>query len=203
MKGLFVTGLDTGIGKTVASAVLLRALNGEYWKPIQCGDLDNSDTDTVKRFVPRVHVHRERFRLKEPQSPHRAAEAEQKNISLNDFEWPSPSGFLIVEGAGGVLVPLNDKDHIIDLAVKFQLPVVVVARHYLGGLNHALLTVEELKRRELEIMGFIFGGNRDDHAERFLKRRTGLPVLLHMDQAERLDRFVIEKYALEFKWKPT
>ena len=203
MKGLFVTGLDTGIGKTVASAVLLRALNGEYWKPIQCGDLDNSDTETVKKLVPRVRIHRERFRLKAPRSPHRAAEAEQQNISLNDFKWPSTSKFLIVEGAGGVLVPLNDKDYIIDLAVKFRLPVVVAARHYLGGLNHALLTVEGLLRRGLETVGFIFGGERDDHAEKFLQRRTGLPVLLHMDQAERLDRSVIEKYALELKWNPT
>ncbi|MCY4524352.1 MAG: AAA family ATPase, partial [Halobacteriovoraceae bacterium] len=117
MKGFFVTGIDTNIGKTLACAILVRAIHGNYWKPVQCGDLENTDTHTVKRLLNDFpcQFYPERFRLKAAQSPHRAAKEENVKIYLNDFSWPESNAPLIVEGAGGVLVPLNSKNYTIDL----------------------------------------------------------------------------------------
>ena len=197
MKGFFVTGIDTGIGKTLACAVLVRAIRGNYWKPVQCGDLENTDTHTVKKLLGDFpcQYFPECFQLKAAKSPHRAAREEGLEISLNDFSWPVGSSPLVVEGAGGVLVPLNGRDYIVDLAAKFRLPAILLSRHYLGSLNHTLMAVEALQNRDIPIRGFIFNGIRDLESEKFLQTRTGLPMLLHMEQEEKLDSRCIPKYA--------
>ena len=197
MRGFFVTGIDTNIGKTLACAVLVRAIRGNYWKPIQCGDLENSDTLTVKKLLGSASFQHfpERFRFKAPQSPHRAAEEEGVAIELNDFTLPTSDAPVIVEGAGGVLVPLNNRDYIVDLAAKFRLPAILVSRHYLGSLNHTLAALEALQHRNIPIKGLIFSGNRDEKSEKFLQTRTGLPMLLHMEQEERFDGHCVKKYA--------
>ncbi len=177
-KNLFVTGIGTGIGKTITSAILARAVNYPYWKPIQCGDLHFSDEDRVKSLCPGVEVLPGRYRLKAPESPHAASNREGVEISLGDFS--PPPGPTVIEGAGGILVPLNQRNLIIDLVPIFQASVVVVAQYYLGSINHTLLTLNELKRRDLKILGIVFNGEKNQESKDIILAHHTLPVLLEL-----------------------
>lgn len=175
-KGFFITGIGTEVGKTVASAVMVRALNASYWKPTQAGDLQDTDTDKVVRLTG-CCSHPERYRLQRPMSPHAAAAAEGICIQVSDFRLPECEGHLIVEGAGGVLVPLNDRDTMLDLMVHLALPVIVVSRHYLGSINHTLLTVSALRSQGVEVAGILFNGDRNEETESVILGMSGLPSL--------------------------
>lgn len=162
MKSFIVTGTDTGIGKTLVSALLVKSLNASYWKPTQSGLDEETDTEFVKRvsgcsdekIIPEV------FRLNQPLSPHLSALRDGVQIELEDFEMPKiQSEFLIVEGAGGVLVPLNWKVLQIELFKKLNVPVVIVARTKLGTINHTLLTIEALRARDIQIHGVVLNGD--------------------------------------------
>ena len=203
-KKIFVTGIDTGIGKTIVSAIVTKALRADYWKPVQCGDLESSDSMTVKSLIndSALSIHPEQFRLKEPASPHRAAKMEGQTIRIHDFKPPETSNHLVVEGAGGALVPLNDRDYIVDLAASFAWSVVVVCRHYLGSLNHTLLTVEALRNRGLALNGLVFNGPEDSDYESFLSQKSGLPVLLRVGQEETFTPELVDYYAKSFKLYP-
>lgn len=201
-KNLFVTGIGTDVGKTVIAATLVEALQADYWKPAQAGELDNTDTHTVKRLVSneKSHFFDERYRLKEPMSPHAAAELEGIEINLSDFELPKTDNRLIVEGAGGLMVPLNSKgDLIIDLIKHVDLAVVLVSRNYLGSINHTLLSVEALQNREIEIAGIIFNGEPNKATEDVILRYTGLRCLGRVPQLRQVDTTTIESLADDFK----
>ena len=137
-RPIFITGIGTGIGKTVVAAILTESLKADYWKPVQSGDLDNSDTMKVKSLISndKTIFHSETFRLTHPFSPHKSAALDGIEISLNDFKLPETTNSLIIEGAGGLMVPLNDKDLMIDLIKKLNAEVVLVIQHYLGSINH-------------------------------------------------------------------
>lgn len=195
----FVTGINTGSGKTVVSAILCQALQADYWKPVQCGS-DERDLDRVKSLVNNGHslFFDEAYCLKEPVSPHQAAHIENTAIALGDIELPDTGGNdLIIEGAGGVLVPLNDEDMIIDIAARFGAEVILVADLYLGSINHTLLTVNELKARGLTIKGIVFNGADNSYSREIIGRRTGLKTLLHLKQEPHINEAVITKYAIE------
>ena len=147
---LFVTGIGTEVGKTVIAAILTEALEADYWKPVQAGDLDYSDTHKVRDLVShdKSVFHPETHALHHPMSPHAAAERDGVEISLDDFQLPQTENNLIVEGAGGLMVPLNSKDCIIDLIEKLDIEVVLVSRNYLGSINHTLLSVEGIAKQE-------------------------------------------------------
>ena len=147
---LFVTGIGTEVGKTVIAAILTEALEADYWKPVQAGDLDYSDTHKVRDLVSndKSVFHPETHALHHPMSPHAAAERDGVEISLDDFQLPQTENNLIVEGAGGLMVPLNSKDCIIDLIEKLDIEVVLVSRTYLGSINHTLLSVEGIAKQE-------------------------------------------------------
>ena len=195
-RGLFVTGIDTNIGKTIASAILKEALNADYWKPVQCGDLDNSDTLKVQELTEKKgKIHPETYALKNPLSPHQAAEREGKKISISDFSLPQSSNLIVVEGAGGLLVPLNDKDTILDLITTLKLPVVIVSKNYLGSLNHTLLTIEALKKRNIQILGLIFNGRENAELEEFLCHKSDIPKLLNIQDEKSLSKKIIKKYS--------
>ncbi|HYD63932.1 dethiobiotin synthase [Azospirillum sp.] len=169
MKGVFVTGTDTGIGKTFVAACLVRAWRADYWKPVQTGlNEDEGDTITVGRLAEAApeRLHPPAHALQEPLSPHLAAGREGVSLSLDDFKPPRTSAPLVVEGAGGLLVPLNDDAFIIDLIAHLRLPVVLVARSTLGTINHTLLSLEALKRRDLPVAGVVMNGpaNADNRA---------------------------------------
>jgi len=159
---VFITGTDTNVGKTVISALLLTGTNGTYWKPIQSGLEDITDTDYVQQVtqLDATHFLSEQFRLTQPLSPHLSAAIDGVTIALSDLQLPSqvPHRPLIVEGAGGLMVPINDRHYIIDLIAAWQLPVCLVARSTLGTINHTLLSIAQLRRYQIPILGVIVNG---------------------------------------------
>ncbi len=156
----FISGIGTGVGKTIVSALLTQLWATDYWKPIQAGDLDHTDSDTVRSLSRLVkNVHPERFRLNLSTSPHEAAKADNLSISLADFELPLTNNQLIVEGAGGLFVPINDQHFMIDLIEQLKLPVILVIRDYLGCINHSLLSIKALNNQKIPLAYVVFNGN--------------------------------------------
>jgi len=158
----FVTGTDTDVGKTVVSAMLTVGLGAAYWKPVQSGS--PTDTDYLRQTtgLDDSHFLSERFRLAQPLSPHASAALDGIQISLTDFQLPATEKpYLIVEGAGGLMVPLNEQDLVLDLIQYLQLPVCLVARSTLGTINHTLLSIAQLRRAQLPILGVILNGKRN------------------------------------------
>lgn len=194
---LIVAGIGTEIGKTVASAVLVEALKADYWKPIQSGSLTDSDTETVRRLVsnPVSRFHPEAYRLTQPLSPHAAAKLDGVRIELNDIKTPQTDNTLIIELAGGLMVPLNEHDLTIDWVAQSGLPVVLISRNYLGSINHTLLSVEACRNRRIPIMGVIFNGSAVPATETFVLNYTGLPCIGRIGQEETITQGTIKKYA--------
>lgn len=161
--GVFVTGTDTDIGKTIAAACLVRALNGNYWKPVQSGLADGTDTETLQKLVKRddLTCFSSTYELRQPLSPHEAARRDGVDIVMNRFRLPKSEHPIVVEGAGGVMVPLNKRALMIDLIKKFKLPVIVVARSGLGTINHTVLTLKALKDKKCNVLGVIVNGPRN------------------------------------------
>jgi dethiobiotin synthetase len=164
---LFVTGIGTDVGKTIVSAILVEKLKADYWKPIQSGDLDNSDTMKVQRLVsnPITRFHPEAYRLTQPYSPHKSAALDGITINLDQIKLPDTQNQLIIEGAGGLMVPLNNEHFVIDLIEKFNAEVILVVKHYLGSINHTLLSLELLKQKKIKVKALIFNGDRDEYSE--------------------------------------
>lgn len=181
LRGVFVTGTDTDAGKTIASACLVRALNGCYWKPVQSGirDLPGGDTATVARLTGRTlsEFPRPFCELQASLSPDQAAEEENVRIDADHIALPSCVAPLVVEGAGGLMVPVNDSIWMIDLAERFKLPVVLVARTGLGTINHTILSIEAMKRRALPIAGILFSGPDNPRNIETIRRTAGVPIL--------------------------
>lgn len=168
-KKLFVTGIGTEVGKTVCSAVLTKYFEAEYWKPVQSGDLDYSDTMKIKDWVGEHTVcHPERYRFKLAASPHQSAKEEGILIDLNEFQIPKTQNHLIIEGAGGLMVPLNDKEFIIDLIEKLNVPAALVVKNYLGCINHTLLSVLVLNQKKIKLNYLILNGNFPPDTERVI-----------------------------------
>lgn len=175
----FVTGIGTEIGKTIVSAILTEALQADYWKPIQSGDLDNSDSLKIQRWVSNSHtrIHPERFRLNMPLSPHASAAIDGVEIKVQDFQLPDTSRPLIVEGAGGLMVPLNHQETMLDLIKHLNLPVILVSRHYLGSINHTLLSLEVLRSRGIRLAGLLYNGAENVASEQAIEELSGVKVL--------------------------
>ena len=168
-KKLFVTGIGTEVGKTVCSAVLTKYFEAEYWKPVQSGDLDYSDTMKIKDWVGKHTVcHPERYRFKLAASPHQSAREEGILIDLNEFQIPETQNHLIIEGAGGLMVPLNDNEFIIDLIEKLNVPAALVVKNYLGCINHTLLSVLVLNQKKIKLNYLILSGNFPPDTERVI-----------------------------------
>jgi dethiobiotin synthetase len=178
------------------SAILAEALQASYWKPVQAGDLDQSDRLKVVELAPSTAVLSERFCLNTPASPHFSAELDGITMKELDFDLPIIDGNLIVEGAGGLMVPLNNNGLLyIDLFEKWKLPVVLVSRHYLGSINHTLLSVEALISRNIPIKGIIFVGEENAATEKIISTITDLEVLIRIPEVESIDRAFIQVQA--------
>lgn len=166
---LFVTGIGTEVGKTVCSAVLTKYFNADYWKPVQSGDLDFSDRMKIKNWVGENTIcHSETYRFQLAASPHQSAKEEEIIIDLNEFKLPETQNNLIIEGAGGLMVPLNDNDFMIDLIEKLNIPVALVVRNYLGCINHTLLSILALKQKSIKLKYLILNGNFPFETERII-----------------------------------
>ncbi len=178
MKRYVISGIGTEVGKTVVSAIVSEALKATYWKPVQAGELENTDSHKVQRLTSNVRILPEAYKLKEPMSPHAAAEIDGVNIQLNDFNLPQVEGNFIIEGAGGLLVPINMQGLLYaDVFKNWNLPVIIVSRHYLGSINHSLLTAEVLKKRDIKIAGWIFVGEENKTSESIILKVTDLPMI--------------------------
>ncbi len=192
-----VAGISTEIGKTFISSILTEVLQADYWKPVQSGALDFTDTDTVKSLISNSQTvfHPETYRLSEPMSPHAAAEIDGVEIAISNFILPQTENNLIVELAGGLMVPLNDRETNIDLIKKLALPVILVTQNYLGSINHTLLSVEILKQHNLPVKGLIFNGKENISSEEFILNYTGLECLGKVNLVENIDKNVVKKWA--------
>lgn len=199
MNTYFVTGISTDVGKTIASAIMVEALEADYWKPVQAGDLDNSDTHKVERLVSNVKskFHPNSYALQTPMSPHGAAKLDGITIDLKKITPPKTKNSLIIEGAGGLLVPLNDTETIFDL-IKPDYKVIVVSRHYLGSINHTLLTISTLKTKGFDV-SLIYSGDEHKSTESIIEKMTGVSVIGRIEDEPYFDQNVIKAYAEIFK----
>lgn len=193
----FVTGIDTDSGKTLVSAILCEALGFDYWKPIQAGA--PKDSDTIKAWLPTVLIHPEAHILKTPASPHAAAKIDAVMIDPAKIVLPKSANGLIIEGAGGCLVPLNETDFVIDLVPILNAEVILVADLYLGSINHTLLTVNLLQSRKYRIRGIIFNGESNPESERIILKHSGYPCLLRIAKEQHITTNTIKRYAEQIK----
>jgi dethiobiotin synthetase len=197
---LFITGIGTDVGKTIASSIIVEALEADYWKPIQAGDLDNSDTNKVEKYVSNTTTkfHKNAYALQTPASPHLAAEIDGIKIELNKIIEPITTNHLVIEGAGGIYVPLNTTDCVIDL-IQPDYKVIVVSRHYLGSINHTLMSVEILKSRKVNVAGIVFSGDENKSTESIILEKTNVPMIGRIDIEPYFDQNVIKYYADLFR----
>ena len=167
MKQFIIAGIGTEIGKTVVSAILTAGLKADYWKPVQSGDIDTGDAYWIRKWVPSAAIHPSTYALTQPLSPHSAAEIDGITIDLAAFKIPT-NRTLIVELAGGIMVPLNDHETNLDLIKQLGLPVILVSKNYLGSINHTLLSYEILKQHGIQLAGIVFNGPENPSGEKFI-----------------------------------
>jgi len=178
---IIVAGTDTNVGKTIASSLLVSKLDAHYWKPVQCGDLDTGgDSATVKKLsgIKANRIIPEAYRLKLPASPNQAAAAEGITIDKENLKLPNHEGALVVELAGGLMVPLRDDWLQIDQVKVWNLPVVLVARSGLGTLNHTLLSIEALENRNIKVATLILNGEKHEENYNILRRILKSKILV-------------------------
>jgi dethiobiotin synthetase len=191
----FITAIDTDSGKTLAAAILCEAFKADYWKPIQAGL--PRDADTVMNLISnkQTKIHPEAYLLNTAASPHAAARLDNILISLSSFKTPQTSNALIIEGAGGCLVPINDQEFVVDIIKILDIDVIVVADLYLGSINHTLLTLEALRNRNINVKGIIFNGESNPESERIILAHANLRCLLRIRKENEITRSIVQKYA--------
>lgn len=197
---IFVTGIGTDVGKTIASSIIVEALEADYWKPIQAGDLDNSDSHKIQSRISntKTQILDNAYALNTPTSPHLAAEIDEVTIDIKKIKEPKTKNHLVVEGAGGILVPINNKECVIDL-IQPDYKVIVVSRHYLGSINHTLMTIEILKSRNINVAGIVFSGDENQSTESIILEKTGVSMIGRIENEPYFDQNVISYYADLFR----
>jgi len=200
MNKIFITGIGTDVGKTIVSAIVVEALKADYWKPIQAGELEFSDSDKIRNLISndRSRILESSYALKTPMSPHAAAAIDGITIELDKIIIPDTLNNIVIEGAGGLLVPLNEKDTILDI-IENDYKIIVVSRHYLGSINHTLLTIETLRNQGFEISGIIFSGIENETTENIIEKLSEVLILGRIDEEEIFNKEVVKRYANSFK----
>lgn len=200
-RPLFITGIGTGIGKTIISAIIVEKLKADYWKPIQSGDLDKSDTLMVQSLISnKISVfHPEAYRLTQPYSPHKSAKLDGITIDPKHIKLPKTNNQLIIEGAGGLMVPLNDDFFIIDLIKQLNAEVILVSKNYLGSINHTLLSIDALKSRNIQVKGIIFNGDVDESSQDVILKYSGIPLLGNLPQISLIKKQSVIKAGIQIK----
>lgn len=202
MKKILVAGIGTDVGKTIVSTILTSKLNGDYWKPVQTGS-GQSDSSLVRQLLSQDlnRIYPEAVSLKEPLSPYQAAKNEGITINVDTIVPPQSARTLIIEGVGGLLVPITKNITALDLFLRWDCHWIVVSRHYLGSINHTLLTLAELQRRNAKILGIIFNGSEQKEIEDLIVEISKVPSLGNLFPEEKIDSNTIKKYAS--KWSVT
>lgn len=200
MHRYFITGIGTEVGKTIVSAIITEALEADYWKPVQAGDLDNSDTKKVQNLISnkKSNFHPNAFALNTPMSPHAAAAIDGVELTSAKIKEPVSHNDLVIEGAGGLLVPINDHETIVDL-IKPDYRVILVSRHYLGSINHTLLSLEALKMRNLSCFGIIFSGKENKSTEEIIQKMSRIRILGRIDEESHFTKEKIKAYAKKYR----
>lgn len=198
-KKYFITGIGTDVGKTVVSAIITEALKADYWKPVQAGDLDFSDTHKVKALVSNNQsvFHPNSYALNTPMSPHASAAIDGITIDIENIIPPKTSNHLVIEGAGGLLVPINTTQTIADL-IQEDYHVIVVSRHYLGSINHTLMTLKLLEQMNCEV-SIIFNGAAHPTTESIIKSMSNTTIIGRIEEEPELTKGIIRKYANIFQ----
>jgi len=201
MSKVFVTGIGTGIGKTIVSAIITEALKADYWKPVQTGLHEGTDSQTIRKLVTNsvTKIHPEAFSLIMPASPHAAAKAENATIHIKDIKTPLTNNILVIEGAGGLMVPLNEKELMIDFIMETKASVILVVKQYLGSINHTLLSIDALKQKGIEIAGIIYNGELNKSSEEAIEAFSRCKVLGRIGQEANFSSAHVLKYAQEIR----
>ena len=205
MKIIFITGIGTDVGKTIVAAVITKALHADYWKPIQAGKEDGTDANRVSKLIndSSIKIHPELYALNTPSSPHIAARIDQVKIDLDYIVQNIPktnNNYLIIEGAGGIMVPLNEEEFVIDLISRLNATVILVSKNYLGSINHSLLTAAMCKQRNIPVAGWIFNDQFMQY-ESEIAAWTGYPSLQSIPFCTDMnDKFIAEQASI-FKQK--
>ncbi|MCW3122147.1 MAG: bioD [Flavipsychrobacter sp.] len=199
-NSIAILGIHTGIGKTIASAVIAEAIGADYWKPVQAG-IEERDIDLVSRLLTDGlgRVHPEAVVLSQPMSPHAAAAIDNVDIDFTKFEWPVTNKTLLVETAGGILSPMSSTTTMADFVLHYQLPVILVVQNYLGSINHSLLSIEVLKNRGVNLLGIVINGTPNSDSETFIEQYSKVPVIARIPHLETLDNATVVKHAHEIK----
>ncbi len=202
MNRLIVAGSGTGVGKTIVSAILTTYFQGDYWKPIQCGDEDDSDTATMRKLIDttKCQIHEPAYSFKAPLSPHSASRLENTKICMENFVLPQTTCPLIIEGVGGIFVPLSSKILSFDLFKSWNAPWVVVSSHYLGSINHTLLTLHALKQYNISVAGIVFNGLPNYDSESAILKFSKVPALGRLLPEPNINPQIIQRYAK--LWRP-
>jgi len=204
MKPIFVSGIGTGIGKTLISAVITEAIHADYWKPVQAGLAPETDRERLGSMIsnPESIIHPETYIFSLPASPHISAKKENKKISLRriveDYEQMDSRRPLVIEGAGGLMVPLNEKEFVIDLVKALDARLVLVSRNYLGSINHSLMTAAICRSHRLNVAGWIFNDQYMDYAQE-IAGWSGLPILFTMPKLDTLSKNTIAEAGRRFE----
>ena len=197
----FISATDTDVGKTIVSAILVEALKADYWKPIQAGNLEDSDTMTVQSLISNStsQFYSETYRLNTPASPHYAAEIDGLQLEAHSIQLPKTSNQLIVEGAGGLFVPINDKALLIDLMQDLNIPVILVIKNYLGSINHSLSSIYALQQKNIPIKGLIFNGPSVASSEDYILQYSKLPLIAKIPELSAISKQTIREQAERIK----
>jgi len=199
LRPIFITGTGTDVGKTLVAAIVVEALQADYWKPVQAGYENGTDSLWVQQMLSNKKsvIHPELYKLKMPASPHIAAAAEQKEIKIKKIvaHLPKTKNKLIIEGAGGLMVPLNNKELVIDLIKKLQAKVIIVSKNELGSINHSLLTAAVLKKEKINVAGWIFTEEYQNY-EREIGEWSGYPVIASIKHLPDISKETINAEAI-------
>lgn len=202
MKPIFITGTGTNVGKTLISAIVTEALSADYWKPVQAGFSEGTDSLFVKEMISNSQsvIHPELYKLKMPASPHLAAPAEQKEITIKDIKdhLPQTKNQLIIEGAGGLMVPLNEQELMLDLIKELNAKVLIVSKNELGSINHSLLTAAVLKKENADVSGWIFT-EEYQHYENEIAAWSGFPLIARVEHLPTVSKETIKEQALKLR----
>jgi dethiobiotin synthetase len=203
MKPLFISGIGTGIGKTLIAAIITEALEADYWKPVQAGFETGTDSEWIRSMISNkvTAIHPEAYTFQLAASPHIAARQENQRIGLQrirqEYQKIKSGRPLVIEGAGGLMVPLNETDFVIDLIKELDARVILVSRHYLGSINHSLLTASVCRSAGLDVAGWVFNDNYLDYSAEIVAW-SGYPALFSLPLLPRVDAASVSQAALRF-----
>jgi dethiobiotin synthetase len=195
-----IAGIGTGIGKTLIAAIITEALEADYWKPVQSGNPEHTDTDEVRSLTSNTKsvFHPEAYRLHHPLSPHAAAKLDGIEIDTQKLHPPVTENRLLIELAGGLMVPLNFNQLNCDLLVKWNAPVILVSQNYLGSINHTLLSIELLRNKGIHLAGIIFNGEPNIETEKYILQYTAATCIANITTQPHISKSTVSALATQF-----